>query len=294
MITVKEGYIPVADGRVWYRITGADRSTVPLLCLHGGPGAPHDYLETMEGFSTVRPVIFYDQMGCGNSKRPGDPDHWTIQSFVDELEQVRNALGLPRVHILGQSWGTILSFEYMIRKKPAGVVSLVQSGPVMSFPIFENDQKEALKKMPEEYRVAISAAEESGDFSGAEYEAAMDLFYREHLCRLDPWPDAMVRTMDKIDHDTYMYMQGPSEFTITGTLKGYDRIKDLGSLELPVLYTCGEFDECTPSATEFYSRMTPGSEFIVFAGASHEHHMEKPDEYIDRVGEFLKRVETEV
>lgn len=288
---ITEDYIPVEDGRVWYRIVGAEKSGIPLICLHGGPGAAHDYLETLEGFSVERPVIFYDQMGCGNSERPHDPEHWKIERFVEELVKVRKALDLPFIHLLGQSWGTILAAEYLFREKTEGVVSLIQSSPVMSFSRYVEDQRNALKKLPEDQQKVIYAAEARGDFTDPAYEELMMDFYREHLCRLDPWPDAMMRTMEKLDHGVYEYMQGPSEFTVTGTLRDYERTEDLKELALPVLYTCGEFDTCTPSTTEYFHRMTPGSEMIIFADASHEHHLEKPEEYLVKVGEFIRRAE---
>jgi proline iminopeptidase len=288
---VREGYVPVSDGRVWYRITGAEQPGIPLLCLHGGPGAPHDYLVTLEGFADERPVVFYDQMGCGNSERPRDPAHWTIGQFVEELAAVREELELSPLHLLGQSWGTILAVEYVLRKKPGVVVSLILSGPVMSFPRFIEDQREALSRMPREQQQVIARAEARGDFSSPAYLDAMMDFYRQHLYRLHPWPEAMNLTMEKLDHAVYEYMQGPSEFTVTGTLRDYDLVDRLGELSLPVLYTCGEYDECTPSATEYYHLRTPRSEYVVFRGASHEHHLEKPDEYLRVVGDFMRRVE---
>jgi len=289
---VKEGYIPVEDGRIWYRIVGTDNPGVPLLCLHGGPGAAHDYLETLEDFSFERPVIFYDQMGCGNSERPLDPEHWQIEKFVGELEQVREALGLSRVHLLGQSWGTILAIEYYFTGNPEGVVSIVQSGPVMSFRIFMEDQKKALSMMTREQQKIISETEARGDFENPEYQDVMMIFYKEHVCRLDQWPDCLNRTFEKIEHGVYEYMQGPSEFTVTGTLMDYDRLDDLKDISVPVLYTCGEFDECTPNATELFHRLTPGSECIVFKDASHEHHLEKREEYLGKVGDFIRRAES--
>jgi len=111
---------------------GADGKKIPLLLLHGGPGASHDYLEPLEPLSDERPVIFYDQLGCSNSDRPDDQSLWTIERFVEELEQVRETLQLREVHILGQSWGTMLGVEYMLMKKPHGVTSLILSGPCLS------------------------------------------------------------------------------------------------------------------------------------------------------------------
>ena len=159
----------------------------------------------------------------------------------------------------------------------------------MSLPRFAADQRRALEAMAPERQQVIRRAEAAGDFTSRAYEEAMMEFYRVHVCRLDPWPDAMIQTMEKLDHGVYEYMQGPSEFTVTGTLKDYECVSRLGELDLPVLYTCGEYDECTPAATRYYHEQTPGSEYVVFANASHEHHLEKPGEYLEKVGEFIRR-----
>lgn len=288
---VREGYIHVSGGRVWYRVLGADRPGVPLLVLHGGPGAPHDYLEPLAALARWRPVIFYDQLGCGNSQRPVDTALWTLKRFVTELAQVRAALTLPRVHILGQSWGGMLAVEYLLTHKPPGVTSLVLAGPCLSAPEFLADQRRHLAALPQLARNVILEAELAGEYGSPEYQEAMMVFYRQHVCRLDPWPACLKRTMDKMGQEVYLHMWGPSEFTVTGTLKDYDRVSRLKELALPVLYTCGEHDEATPATTRLYQQATPGAQMRVFAGASHEHHLEQPQEFLRVVEEFLEQAE---
>src|SRR4051794_14106810 len=127
-----EGRIAVEGGEVWYRIAGDDRAGIPLLTLHGGPGYPHDYLEPLEQLADERPVIFYDQLGCGNSDRPEDRSLWRIDRFVRELAQVRTALRLRRMHLFGHSWGTMLAVDYVL--SPAPVTSLILASPALSIP----------------------------------------------------------------------------------------------------------------------------------------------------------------
>jgi proline iminopeptidase len=146
---LKEGFIQVTGGKVWYRIVGADKKGIPLLTLHGGPGARHDYFEPLEALAVDRPVIFYDQLGCGNSDRPSDTTLWTVARFVEELEQVRESLHLEKVHLMGGSWGTMLAVEYMLRKKPDGVVSLILSGPYLSTPKWVADQQMWISQLPQ-------------------------------------------------------------------------------------------------------------------------------------------------
>src|SRR3989442_3359941 len=113
---VDEGFVAVPGGRVWYRSVG--EGGVPLLCLHGGPGFPHDYLEELEGLASDRRVVFYDQLGCGRSDQPDDSSLWTVERFVRELQAVRKALELERLHLFGSSWGGMLAMPYVLDRTP--------------------------------------------------------------------------------------------------------------------------------------------------------------------------------
>ncbi|WP_292389409.1 proline iminopeptidase-family hydrolase [Methanosarcina sp. UBA5] len=288
---VVEGYISVTGGKIWYKIVGANRKKIPLLVLHGGPGAPHDYLESLEALSDERPVIFYDQLGCGNSDKPNDTSLWTLDRFVNELEQVRTYLCLDKMHLLGQSWGTMLAVDFMLAKKPKGVMSLILSGPCLSSSRFASDQKLYLLELSDNFQKIINESEVSGCFGSKEYQDAMRAYYKIHICRLDPWPDCLNRTLEKLGHEVYEQMWGPSEFTITGNLKSYERVDLLKEISVPTLFTCGRYDEATPSTTAYYHSMLPGSEIVVFEGASHEHHLEKIGEYLEVVRNFIKKVE---
>lgn len=291
MKDIREDYLTAPDGRIWYKIANEHAPGIPLLCLHGGPGFPHDYLEILEDLGEERPVIFYDQMGCGRSERPRDEVHWTVNQFTEELELVRTALDLKKFHLLGQSWGTMLAAEYWLRYQPSGLVSLILSSPVMSAPRFGKDQRRYLSIMPEENQRIIYDAEKSGNYQNQEFEDAMMLYYTTHVCRLDPWPESLNRSMEGLDKEVYNYMWGPSEFTITGTLKEFDVTGRLEEIAVPVLYTCGEFDECTPETTGYFQTLTPGSRYVVFPDASHSHHLEKTDEYLLEIRNFLNEVE---
>ncbi len=288
---VREGFIEVTGGKVWYRIVGADRKGIPLLTLHGGPGAPHDYFEPLEAFGKDRPVIFYDQLGCGNSDRPSDTTLWNIPRFVEEVATVRQALHLDKVHILGGSWGCALAVEYMLMNKPSGVVSMILSGPYLSTQTWARDQRMWISKLPQNIQDTITKYEANKMYSAPGYQEAMMAFYREHVCRLDPWPDCLNRAFSKMGAEVYNYMWGPSEFTVTGTLKTLELADQLSLIKVPVLFTCGEFDEATPAATAFYQSKLPGSEMIVFKDASHEHILEKTADYLDKTRDFMSRSE---
>ncbi|QSZ67168.1 alpha/beta fold hydrolase [Methanofollis aquaemaris] len=285
-----EGFAEVPGGRIKFHVAGAEQSGTPLLVLHGGPGCTWDYLEPLAVLGG-RPVIFYDQLGCGDSDRPADPSLWTLERAVDELAAVREVLGLDRVHILGQSWGTMRAVEYMLTHRPAGVESLVLSAPCLSASRWAADGRRYLQALPEPHRQAILRAEEAGVYDDPTYQEAMTAYYRRHVCRLDPWPECLMRTFERLNTDIYLQMWGPSEFTITGSLRNFERAGRLHEITAPTLFTCGEFDEATPATTAYYHHMMQGSEIAVFKGAAHEHHLENTGEYLAIVRAFLSRAE---
>lgn len=291
-VTVKEGYINLTVGKIWYRIAGADKPGIPLLVLHGGPAFPHDYLSSLEALSDERPVVFYDQLGCGNSDRPSDMSLYSVEYFVEELEQVCSALDLEKIHILGQGWGNMLAVDYMLTKKPDNVVSLIFASPCLSSSRFIEDQKVYLAELPEDMQKIIKESEAAGKFTSPEYQKAMISYYKLHVCRIDPWPDCVNKSFEKIGQPAYEYMWGPSEFTVTGILKDYERADRLKEITVPTLLTCGRYDEVPPSSTEYYQSMMPGSEIAVFEDSSHHHHLEKNEEYTKVLRDFLRRMET--
>ncbi len=292
-IDVREGHIDVAGGGVWYRMMGCNKSEIPLLIVHGGPGASHDYLEPLAALSDERPVIFYDQLGCGRSDRPSDPSLWNLERYVDELTRLISVLGLRKTHILGQSWGAALAAEYVLTKQPYQALSLILSGPLLSASRWMADQKTYIGHLPEQVRSAIRRAERTKTFDGEDYQKALMVYYREHVCRMETWPDCLKRSFDQLNIPLYQYMWGPSEFTVTGTLKHYERVGQLKQLDLPVLFTCGEFDEATPATTSLFHQQVPGSQLHVFADASHEHHLEQTMAYLDVLRAFMSTSEAQ-
>jgi len=288
-----EGFIDVTGGKIFYRIAGAEKKGVPLLTLHGGPGAPHQYLEPLEALAESRPVVFYDQLGCGNSDMPDDASLWTVERFAEELSVLRKALGLEKVHIMGHSWGTILAVEH-VKAFPAGVKSLVLSSPCMSAALFARDCRALVAKLPGYVRDIIYEAEKNGKFETRQYCFANDQYFRRHVCRIYPWPDCLKRSMKKFGYAVYSHMCGPSEFTATGVLKDFDNTAALADIRIPVLFTCGEFDEVTPETTKHYQGLLPGSEMIVFDNASHKHHLEQSEKYCRAVDAFLKKADNQL
>jgi proline iminopeptidase len=286
---IHEGFVQVDGGKIWYQVIGSG-DAIPLLVLHGGPGFPHDYLEPLGDLAIERPVIFYDQLGCGKSERPQDSTLWTIGRFVTELAQVREVLHLDRVHILGHSWGSMLATDYLLTK-PEGVSSVILASPCLNSQQWVKDQKKLLTAFPDSIQLLIEISEQEGTTDSDEYQAAIGLFFSYYVCREDPWPECMQRTMAGGSEDVYAFMWGPSEFYCTGNLKDYDRTDRLGEISVPVLFTCGQYDGARPETVERYHNLLPGSELVVFEKSSHTPHIEEPESYLKTIREFLRQVE---
>jgi len=289
-LTPGEGYVDVEGGRVWYRIVGSG-SEVPLLLLHGGPGAPSYYLNPLEQVSVDRPVIFYDQLGAGRSDRPTDASLWTVDRFVNELAEVREALGLDNVHILGHSWGSMLAIDYMLRK-PEGVQSLILASPALSVRRWAEDADRLIAQLPVGLQQAIEGHEAAGTTDDPEYQEATMEYYKRHLSRSDPWSEDLQLAFENLNPDIYGLMWGPSEFTATGTLKNYEREDVLPSLDLPVLFTVGRYDEATPETVQYFQGLVPGSKIAIFENSAHMTMLDEPQSYTDAVRQFLNEVDS--
>lgn len=281
-----EGRMLVNGGSIWYRTVGSDRSRPPLLVLHGGPGAGSRTLESLSALSTERMVVFYDQLGAGRSDHPTDPSLWTIERHIQELNSVRAALGLNRVHILGHSWGAMLLTEYLLTD-PAGVVSATFASPLFSTERWIADARMRVRELPADVQNVIETHEQAGTTDSAEYQAAVLAFYRRYLVRTDPWPESMALTLQEFGNDVYAHMWGPSEFTATGTLKDWNRMDALATFKLPTLFTVGEFDETLPATVEDYAHQVAGSRFELIPDAGHLTSVDAPEQNAEIVRSFL-------
>ena len=288
-IEMRDGYLGVPGGRVWYRIAGGGRG-VPLLILHGGPGFPHDYLEPLAALGDDRPVVFYDQLGCGRSDRPDEPSLWTLERFVEELAAVRDGLGLERIHLFGHSWGSMLAAECLIGGA-AGVTSLVLASPILSARRFRLDAARLRAALPADMTDALDRHEAAGTTDSDEYQAATREYYRRHLqgTAMIEAPEPLLRSRAGSNDALYEHMWGPNEFAFSGTLGTFERTDRLGELGVPTLLVCGRFDECTPEATASYAARIPGAELVVFEQSAHMAHLTEPDLYLNTVRDFLRR-----
>jgi len=283
----QEQRVEVTGGSVWTARLGPSEGT-PVLLLHGGPGAASYYMIPLaERLAEHRPTIVYDQLGCGRSDQPDDTSLWTVDRSVEEVDQVRAALGLERCHLLGQSWGGWLSIEYMTRGA-SGIERLVLASTSASIPEFMAGARGLIEQLPEPHRSALIELGDRGEYDHPDYLAAVDVFYHRHLCRAEPWPEALVLSSEQMDgNQVYLTMNGPTEFDVIGLLRDWDRTADLGRIRVPTLVTCGRYDEITPSCSETVTRGIPDARMHVFEESAHCAHLEEADDYARIVEAFL-------
>ena len=284
---VKEGYAAVPGGRIWWMKVGGGRKT-PLLTLHGGPGAGHDYLLPLRALADDRPVIFYDQLGCGRADSPVDEKIYTIQRAVDEVDAVRRALGLERVNLFGHSWGAMLAIEYLCRGRGRGVEKLVLGGALASVDQAMAGQQRLIDGLPDGAGAKMHALEAAGKTDSPEYGQLVQLFYDRHVCRVSPPPPEAAATIANLSTSiAYRVMNGPNEFTVTGVIKGWDRRRDLGRIRVPTWITTGEYDEVTLDCHQTIQRGIAGAKLQVFKGCSHLTMNERPAEYVAALRGYL-------
>lgn len=283
------GYVEHRLGRTWYMRVGTGGRT-PVIALHGGPGFPHDYLTRLEPVSETRPIVFYDQLGCGRSGEPKRNSGWSVSAFVDELEALRTALGIRRFHLLGHSWGTMLGIEYYLRF-PRRVSSLVFSSPCLSAKEWAADAERLRTRMGTRWQRSARRLEKKDATSGPEYAGLKDAYARRFIFRTKVPPLEMRLALAGFNFPVYSRLWGPSEFCPTGTLAHFDRTEELRKIRVPSLFTCGRFDEATPRATALYRSLAPGGRLHVFKKSAHMMVLEEPRETIRVLNRFWNRSE---
>ena len=281
---MRDGTIVGPHGSIYYRMVG-DSDAVPLLVIHGGPGMSHDYLRDLDALADERTVVYYDQIGCGRSDRPDDARLWKLATFVDEIDTVRGALGLDRVHLFGQSAGGWIAIEYALRA-PSGLVSLHLANTCASIPLFERGVAHLRAALPGGAGAVIDAHESVGITADPEYLAAVGLFNRLHFTGTDDVPARVQAAVRALNPAIYAAMVGTG-LTFTGNMAGWDVTDRLGRLDLPVLVTSGRFDEMTQDAVRSMVDAIPGARWQLFEESAHLPMVTEKDAFIRMTREFL-------
>ncbi len=287
-----EGYAPFRGFQTWYRVTGPlHGGQPPLVALHGGPGCTHDYIDSVADLATDRrAVIHYDQIGNGASthRRDADPDFWTVQLFLDELDSLLGHLGIAgRYDLLGQSWGGMLAAEHAVRAPP-GLRRLVIADSPASMRTWLAEANRLRAALPPEVQATLLAHERAGTIDSPEYVAATRVFYDRHVCRI-PWPPEVARTFAAMASDPTVYrtMNGPSEFHVVGTLKGWTIEDRLDRVAVPTLLVSGRHDEATEACVRPYAERIVGARWTIFEQSSHMPHVEERAGFMRVVADFL-------
>jgi proline iminopeptidase len=289
---------PSGKFNVWTKTVG-NNPKIKVLLLHGGPGGTHEFFENCDGYFPQESIeyIYYDQLGSYYSDQPTDTKLWTIDRFVEEVEQVRIALKLDNsnFYLLGQSWGGILAMEYAL-KYQKNLKGLIISNMMASAPEYNKYAEEVLGPQldPEVFK-QIKEFEAKKDYSNPKYmDLLMNHYYTEHILKMpiDQWPESINRAFKHLNPNVYVYMQGPSEFGITGdaTLKDWDIKDKLKTISVPTLVIGAKHDTMDPKHMEWMSKEVQNGRFLLCNGG-HCAQYDDPENFYPGVISFLKDVD---
>ena len=288
---------PVGKFNVWTKRTG-NNPRIKILLLHGGPGATHEVFLPFDSYFPGAGIeyYYYDQLGSYYSDQPSDDSLWETERFVEEVEQVRKALGLNKsnFYLFGQSWGGILAAEYAL-KYQENLKGLIISNMMMSCPDYGKYAKEVLgPQMKPEVLAEVLAFEEKEDFTNPRYEELlMTNYYTEHLIRMpiSEWPDPVLKTFKHLNQEVYVSMQGPSEFGIRGKLAEWDRTKDIHKINVPTLVIGATHDTMDPKHMQWMASEIPKGKFLLCPKGSHLSNFDDPVVFHEGLIAFLKEVD---
>jgi proline iminopeptidase len=282
MIEIDGGY------HVWTKKVGD--GAVKVLLLHGGPGADHTGFECYEDFLPANGIEFYyyDQLDSTNSDRPDDPKLWTVDRFRDEVEAVRRGLGLDQFYLLGASWGGLLAIEYALAY-PQHLKGLIISNMTGSTQSYEKYVRKLRAALPDDVIKVLDRYEQSGLYEAPAYQKLLfEQLYSKHLCRLNPWPEPILRTIRNLNRKIYNYMQGPNEFIITGTIKNWDRWADLPRIGTRTLVMGAKYDEMPPEDLRKMADLMPNARAWISEKGSHFAMYDDQLAYFTELLTFLK------
>jgi proline iminopeptidase len=288
---------PKGDFRVWTKRVG-NNPTMKVLLLHGGPGATHEYLEAFDSYFPGAGIeyYYYDQLGSAYSDQPDDADLWDTARFVEEVEQVRQALGLTRdnFYLYGHSWGGILGIEYALQYQEH-LKGLIISNMMASIPAYnEYAQNELMPELDPAVLAEILEYEGAEDYENPRYmELLVTNYYTKHILRMPPdqWPDPVNRAFANINPGVYVLMQGPSEMGASGRLEFWDRTDDLASISVPTLVIGAAHDTMDPEHMEWMANQVPSGRYLHCPEGSHMAMYDDPEVFFDGLVRFIKDVD---
>lgn len=280
-----QGRIQTGAGEVFWEQRG-DGPGTPLVCVHGGPGFTAHYLEPLFDLADDAPVILYDQAGCGRSRTAGQRRAFSLASFVDELEDLRCALGIGQMALLGHSFGGAIAGEYALAH-PSRVSRIIFACVSIDIPRWVADGERLVSKLPLMTRMILGEGKRGGDIDSPAYQGALAEYYARHVYGVSPLPDSIIRSISESDPLTYSVAWGPNELTVTGLASGYSLSPRLGEIPCPSLFVCGRNDEATPEAHEFFASQAPGARCVIFEESAHHPQITERERFVKTVRDFL-------
>lgn len=290
MVKIVEGTMPFGGSETYYKIVGEKTDKYPLIALHGGPGASHNYVTSLSDLAeqSGRQVIYYDQIGCGKSVAPSDPSRWVPELFLKELENLITFLHIGKHHVFGNSWGGMLAIEYAATQ-PKDLVSVILSSSPISIPQWNTECARLLSEMPDDIRLPLEKGEATGARDTKEYEEALDKFYQAHVCTVE-MPDFVVESFANMG-EVYHTMQGESELRLTGSLKDYDLTDKLPLIQVPTLVTSGKYDQCTSLVVQTTLDGIKDSQAVLFENSAHLAFVEERELFMKTAEDFMEKWE---
>ncbi len=284
---ITEGYMPFKGFQTYYRICGEGNST-PLILLHGGPGSTHNYFELLDALGDERPLIMYDQLGCGNSYLDSHPELWTKETWLEELVSLISYLKIERFHLLGQSWGGMLAIEYLLNHRQDNVASVILSSTLSSASLWSKEQHRLISFMSEEDQEAIYNAERTGNYGDPAYLAANARYMKLYCADIkDTDPECLTRKK-RSGTESYITAWGPNEYTPEGTLKDFEYTDRLSEIGVPALIISGTNDLCTPLTAKTLYDGIPDSRWELFPRCRHMVFAEENGKYISLLRAWMK------
>lgn len=286
---------PVGNFKVWTKRFG-NNPRIKVLLLHGGPAFTHEYMECFESFFPGEGFEFYeyDQLGSLYSDQPTDSSLWTLERFVDEVDQVRQAIGGDSTNffILGNSWGGLLGMEYALHHQQ-NMKGLIVANMVASIPKYNEYAANVLAPQLDPAVLAeLQDIERRGDYNNPRYEELlMPNFYAKHICRLPEWPEPVIRSFNHYNKDIYTMMQGPSEFGAAGRLANWDRLADLKNIRIPTLMIGAQYDTMDPKMMEEQSKRVQNGSYLYCPNGSHLAMWDDQQVFMKGVTDWIKKVD---
>ena len=288
-LTPHEGFLEVEGGRMWYRVAGEGDKT-PLLLLHGGPAYTSYYLNPLMELSKERPVIIFDQLGCGRSDRITDTTLMTVDAYIRQTKALIEHLGVDEFYLYGHSWGSMLAVDFYL-EDPKGIKAMILASPCLSAKLWMADADTLISTLPDSVSVILKNNIHGIMQDSVTLQAAIDAYTNAFYTTRQPVSADIDSANAKMGTNVYLYMWGSSEFFATGTLKNYDRTRDLKKIMVPTLYITGDHDAARASTVKYYQSLTPNARLTIIPNAGHLTMQDNPTRDIKAIRTFLDELE---